>query len=49
MLTKYTTFDDNSTAPWKVWILRRFGFRCLGPYHSNKWHVFYPINRRNEQ
>ena len=39
-MTLYTTFKDHGT-PWKVTMLRRFGFVCMGPYHSGMWYVFW--------
>ena len=39
-MRRYTSFTDHGT-PWKVHILRKFGFVCMGPYHSGKWYVFY--------
>lgn len=37
---RYAVFYDHGT-PWKVHILRRFGFVCIGPYHTGRWSVFY--------
>lgn len=43
-LVPYTSFSGGSKpygVPWKVQMLRRFGFICMGPYHNNMWYVFY--------
>jgi hypothetical protein len=24
--------------------LRELGLRCLGPYHNDKWYIFFPTN-----
>ena len=39
-LRRYSEFTDHYT-PWKVALLRRFGFICMGPYHSGMWYVFW--------
>ena len=39
-LRPYSSFIDHG-VPWKVSILKKFGFRCFGPYHNGRWYVFY--------
>lgn len=39
-MRRYGSFVDHYT-PWKVALLRRFGFVVMGPYHTGKWYVFY--------
>lgn len=40
--------------PWQIPFLRAAGFRCMGPYHSGNWYIFYSprqiddaVRRRN--
>lgn len=40
MLIQYTQFKDHNT-PWKVALLRKWGFTCMGPYHNGMWYVFW--------
>lgn len=32
------------TDPDIIKELRAMGMRCLGPYHNDKWYIFFPAN-----